>query len=58
MQQHRIMVWNFKPKGASQSKYTPQEGREEGLKYIEKLREEDTVLEVVEEVDRFIIVLE
>lgn len=56
--QHRIVHWKFQPKGASQSQYTPQEGREEGLKYIEKLREEDTVLEVVEEVDRFIIVLE
>lgn len=56
--QHRIVHWKFQPKGASQSRYTPQEGKEEGLKYIEKLREEDTVLEVIEEIDRFIIVLE
>lgn len=54
----RIAYWKFQPKGARQSEYTTQEGREEGLKYIERLKEEDIVLEVLEERDRFIIVLE
>ena len=54
----RTTIWNFKPKGSLQSKYTPQEGREEGLAYIEQLKKEDTVLEFIEEADRFVIILE
>lgn len=54
----RTTIWNFKPKGSLQSKYTTQEGREEGLAYIEQLKKEDTVLEVIEEPGRFVIILE
>ena len=53
----RTTIWKFKPLGAKEAEYTVNLAREEGLKYIEVLRQEDRVVEVIEEKDMFIIKL-
>lgn len=53
----RIAYWNFRPKQSKYAQYTEDVARKEGLDYIEQLKLEDDVAEVIEESDKFIIKL-
>lgn len=52
----RQTIWNLKS-GGKEGQESYEEKRKAGLEYIEKLKKEDIVVEVVEEKDRFIITL-
>lgn len=54
----RTTIWKLNPIQSKYAEYTPDIAREEGLAYIERLKAEDKVVEVIEERDRFVIILE
>lgn len=53
----RTVYWKLRPKQSKYAQYTEDVARKEGLDYIEQLRQEDDVAEVIEENDKFIIKL-
>jgi len=53
----RTTIWRLRPNKTKYTEYTEDEARKEGLAYIEQLKKEDEVVEVIEEEDRFIIKL-
>lgn len=52
----RIATWRLSA-GNKKDQETTEQKRQKGLEYIEKLRQEDEVLEVIEEPNKFIIKL-
>lgn len=54
----RTTIWKLRPRQSENAKYTEDLARKEGLEYIERLKVEDKVVEVIEEHDRFVIILE
>lgn len=52
----RQVVWKLKS-GGKEGQETREEKYQKGQEYIERLRQEDDVIEVVEEQDRLIIYL-
>jgi len=53
----RKVIWKFKPQQSKNAKYSPDVAKEDGLRYIEQLKLEDDVAEVIEESDKFVIYL-
>ncbi len=50
----RVAVWKLKSGGRIDQE-TAEQKRQKGLEYIERLKEDNEVIEVIEEADRFII---
>jgi hypothetical protein len=53
----KIVTWNLKS-GGRVSQETDDQKRQKGLEYIERLKEDNVVIEVLEENGKFIIKME